>query len=218
MAKFHMTVEENVGYAKRMIVDSIWKEAHLEGINATFPQTQEIYDGRSVAGLSVEGTVAINNLKHAWFYLLESLNKPLTIDTLKSFNREIGSGIIRNSGEFRTFIAMISGCDYRPAVPSEKDAQDLIDEIDSLEGEMSGLVAFAKIAKMQLFPDGNKRTAQLVANKILIASGAGVLSVPIEEKQNLGMMLVDYYTGDDLNKFVDYLRETCLHGMVFENR
>lgn len=213
-----MTVEENVDYAKRMIVDSIWKEAHLEGIGATFPQTQEIYDGRSVAGLSVEGTVAINNLKHAWFYLLNTLNNPLTIDTLKSFNREIGSGIIRNSGEFRTFIAMISGCDYRPPVPNVNDAECLIDEIKSLDGETSGLVAFAKIAKMQLFPDGNKRTAQLVANKILIASGAGVFSVPIEEKQNFGMMLLDYYVSDDIDKFVDYLRETCLHGMVFEDQ
>ena len=214
-----MTIDENVDYAKRMIVDSIWKEAHLEGINATFPQTQEIYDGRSVAGLSVEGTVAINNLKHAWWFLLDTLKDPLSIETLKTLNREIGSGIIRNSGVFRTFVAMISGCDYRPPIPSAEGAQQLLEEIMSInDNEMRGLAAFAKIAKMQLFSDGNKRTAQLVANKILIGSGCGVFSVPVEEKQNFGTRLVDYYINDDLDNFIIYLCKSCLHGMVFEDR
>lgn len=36
-----MLVEDNVFHAKRNLVDSIWKEAHIEGVKATFPEIQE---------------------------------------------------------------------------------------------------------------------------------------------------------------------------------
>ena len=38
--RFNMTVEQNVFCAKRNIVDTIWKSAHLEGINVTYPETE----------------------------------------------------------------------------------------------------------------------------------------------------------------------------------
>jgi len=52
--KYAMTQEENIGLAKRDIADLIYKEANLEGIAVTYPQTQEIYDGRTVAGLTLQ--------------------------------------------------------------------------------------------------------------------------------------------------------------------
>ena len=48
--KFNMTQEENIFYAKRNLVDSIWKSANLEGIGITFPETQVIVDGMSKHG------------------------------------------------------------------------------------------------------------------------------------------------------------------------
>ena len=61
-----MTREENIFLAKRLIVDSIWKEARLEGIAVTFPETQVIYDNLVAnTNLSVDDIVAINNLKHS---------------------------------------------------------------------------------------------------------------------------------------------------------
>ena len=41
-----MLAVDNITYAKRCIVDLMWKEARLEGIAVTFPQTNEIYEGR----------------------------------------------------------------------------------------------------------------------------------------------------------------------------
>lgn len=219
MSKFNMTREESIFYAKRMIVDSIWKEANLEGIKATFPQTQEIYDGRTVAGLSVEGTVAINNLKHAWWFLLDTLDESLSDECLKQLNRKIGAGIIRNAGELRDFNVMISGNNYRPPVPDEKAISDCIEEIIKIEdAELRGLTAFSKIAKAQFFPDGNKRTAQLVANKILIEGGAGILSIPVDERANFGRHLINYYENDDIDDLISYLSKTSLHGIEYPEK
>ena len=51
--KYHLTREQNVFIAKRNIVDYIWKSANLEGIGVTYPETQAIYDGGVVNGLTV---------------------------------------------------------------------------------------------------------------------------------------------------------------------
>ena len=39
--KYNMTTEENVLYAKRNIVDSIWKSANLEGISSHFQKHKQ---------------------------------------------------------------------------------------------------------------------------------------------------------------------------------
>lgn len=48
--KYNMTIADNMFYAKRNIVDSIYSEARLEGIAVTYPDTREIYEGRAVCG------------------------------------------------------------------------------------------------------------------------------------------------------------------------
>lgn len=77
--RYNMTVEDNIFYAKRNIIDSIWKEANVEGIAVTFPDTREIFEGRTVPGMSVNDTVAINNLKHAWQFIFDTIDVPVDL-------------------------------------------------------------------------------------------------------------------------------------------
>jgi len=48
------------------------KSANLEGIGVTYQETQAIYDGGIVNGLTVNNIIAINNLKYAWSFILEN--------------------------------------------------------------------------------------------------------------------------------------------------
>ena len=68
--KFNLTREQNVFVAKRNIVDYIWKSANLEGIGVTYPETQAIYDGGVVNGLTVDKIIAINNLNVLILYIV----------------------------------------------------------------------------------------------------------------------------------------------------
>lgn len=77
-----LSVEDNIFLAKRNLVDSIWKEARLEGIAVTYPQTSDVMDGRVVPGLSLEDNLALNNLKQAWRYVLDEPH-PIDFDALK---------------------------------------------------------------------------------------------------------------------------------------
>ena len=43
-----------------------------------------------------------------------------------------------------------------------------------------------------MFLDGNKRTAMLAGNAEMIASGCGIISVPIEKQRDFTMLLIKY--------------------------
>lgn len=48
------------------MVESIYRSANIEGIAMTFPETQAICDGMSVAGHSVDDVDAVSDLNRAW--------------------------------------------------------------------------------------------------------------------------------------------------------
>ena len=78
--KFTMTREQNIFLAKRNIVDYIYKSANLEGINVTFPETQAIFDGVGVEGVKVDDIIKINNLKRAWQFMIDTLDRLTDFD------------------------------------------------------------------------------------------------------------------------------------------
>ena len=89
--KYNMTIEQNIFLAKRNIVDSIWKSSHIEGIDITYPETKRLYDGGNVARLRLDEIQTINNLKHAWLFILNSIDNENNIELLKSINRSYWS-------------------------------------------------------------------------------------------------------------------------------
>lgn len=98
--KFHMTQEQNIFLAKRNMVDYIYKSAKLEGINITFPETQTIFQGVGIDGIHVEDIIKINNMKRAWRFLLETLDRLTDFDYLSRINMIIGSeGSIYGAGK-----------------------------------------------------------------------------------------------------------------------
>ena len=75
-AKFEMTREESIFAAKRNLIDYIWKSAKLEGLGVTYPDTEAIFNGMRAPNVKVSDIIAVNNLKHAWKFLLENLDVP----------------------------------------------------------------------------------------------------------------------------------------------
>lgn len=207
-----MLREDNVFYAKRNLVDSIWKEAHIEGINVTFPDTQEIVEGRSVSGLSVDEVFAINNLKHAWQFVFDTLDEPLDLDWICKLNYKIGEGgVVRYAGDLRTGIVGVAGSSYVPPRPDAQVISQNIEQLETIEDDVSRAMSFfSYIARAQMFNDGNKRTAQLAANKVLIEAGAGIFAIPIEKKREFGEKLVSFYETADNSALNAFLEEYCV--------
>lgn len=94
--KFNLTQEQNIFLAKRNIVDSLWKSANLEGIAITFPETQKIFDGGNIDHLRVDEIVTINNLKHAWQFILASINSNIDYNYISSIHSLVGSNLVES--------------------------------------------------------------------------------------------------------------------------
>lgn len=212
-------MEDNVEFAKRQIVDSIYKEARVEGINVTFPETQQIYDGFLVNSLSYEDTTKIINLKHAWFFVFDSLEYPFDLRYMRHINAIIETNLIRNAGVVRNISVRISGTDWIPEIPSPEKIDREINRIRQIENPTDrSLELMLSVMRGQYFEDGNKRTAQLVANHEMISNGCGIISVPVGLKAEFSSLLVDYYESDDSKRIKEFLYDSCISGFSREYR
>jgi Fic family protein len=215
-----MTKEENIFWAKRNIVDYIWKSANLEGIGVTYPDTQAIYNGMSVAGYSIEDINAVNDLKNAWHYLLDSIDDELNVAYIRKVHMLLGKFTVINAGSFRLDEVRIGGTDWVPEVPSEEKTKNDISAI--LNSEDSSLSIALDITlylmRAQLFYDGNKRIAMLIGNKLMIQAGNGIISVQQKDIKEFYRLLVNYYETNDKKQIKQFLRDSCIDGMEFHSR
>ena len=71
--KYNMTLEQNIFLAKRNLVDNIYSNARMEGLNITFLQTKAILEGVNVSELKIDDIQCILNLRDAWKYVINNI-------------------------------------------------------------------------------------------------------------------------------------------------
>lgn len=88
---------------------------------------------------------------------------------------------------------------------------EAIREIEQMQDvELKALKYFCYIARTQMFIDGNKRVAQLMANKVLIQNDIGIFQIPIEKLEEFKGMLIEFYeTGNDV-KMIGFMKKYCI--------
>ena len=70
-------VKLNIDFAKRNLVNTIYDQAILEGVTATFVETENIINGGKVNNMTSDDIMKIVNLKHAWEFILDENAKVL---------------------------------------------------------------------------------------------------------------------------------------------
>lgn len=214
--KYNMTQEQNIFLAKRNIVDSIYKSSHIEGIDITFPETQKIFDGGNVSKLRIDEIQTINNLKHAWLFVLNSINNKNDLNLLKSINSLVGSNLVDNAGNKRNYNVSIGGTDYKPEIPDEKKVEKYINDTISDSSKTitdRAITIMCYLMHTQFFNDGNKRTSMLFANKILIENGKGIISVPVDKDVEFGNKILEFYETNNNTKLKLFIYDECLDGI-----
>lgn len=214
--KYNMTQEQNIFLAKRNIVDSIYKSSHIEGIDITFPETQKIFDGGNVSKLRIDEIQTINNLKHAWLFVLNSINNKNDLNLLKSINSLVGSNLVDNAGNKRNYNVSIGGTDYKPEIPDEKKVEKYINDTISDSSKTitdRAITIMCYLMRTQFFNDGNKRTSMLFANKILIENGKGIISVSVDQDVEFGNKILEFYETNDNTKLKKFIYDECLDGI-----
>lgn len=208
--KFKMSQDENIFIAKRMLIDSVYKIANLEGINITFKQTIDILNDVNVDNIKPSEIGKVFSLRDAWHYIIENIKK---IDL--AFLEEVHQFVTKTEldyryvGTIRVDDVLISGTSWRPEIPIPKLLHtQLIDLLKIVLIELLSIMLW--IMRNQIFKDGNKRVAILIANKILIENGYGIISIPVELDGTFKSMLVNYYETNDMTSLKIWLYDNCI--------
>lgn len=216
--KYNLTREQNLFVAKRNIVDYIWKSANLEGIGVTYPETQAIYDGGIVNGLTVDDIIAINNLKYSWQFLLENDELDYNFNILCQLHKLTCDKLVLegNLGKIRTTPVNIGGTQWKPPFPIESQIKEeleiLLDQPEKTKTEVA-IEIMLWIMRRQMFIDGNKRVAMLFANKIMIDNGCGIITVSQENQPTFFEKLIKFYETGDNTDLKEWIYNTSIDGM-----
>lgn len=212
--KFHMTPEENLFLARKLLAESVYNTAKLEGVNTTFPETEAILNGVNVPGAKLDDIQVILNLRDAWRDVLADV-PTAKIDL--AFAKKINANVSRNEslawGTLRTGNIGISGTGHKPKVPDEEEAAAALKHILGSTAKSAterALDVALYIMHEQLFWDGNKRTANVMANAVLIQNGAGVLSVGTGNIAEFNRLLKQYYDTNDSQSLKEFLYTTAV--------
>ena len=206
-------VEQNIDFAKRHLVDTIYKQAILEGVATTFADTESIIEGGKVNNMTSEDIIKIVNLKHAWEFIL---NKSVILsDTnfalLCEINKMVEEGFYYTAGKVRNTPVTISGTTWKPDLPIESVIREELEEI--LSKELNDIDKAIELLlytmKKQVFIDGNKRTAVIFSNHYLISKGKGIIAIPAELAEEFKNLLIPYYEGKDEKKIKKFIKEKC---------
>jgi prophage maintenance system killer protein len=119
--------------------------------------------------------------------------------------------MFRYAGEIRTIQVQIGGTSWEPEMPHVGMLIKDIEEIEHIEDvELKALKYFCFIARTQMFIDGNKRVAQLMANKVLVAENTGIFQIPVERIEEFKTLLISFYESGVDTDIIAYMKEYCI--------
>ena len=216
--KYHLTKEQNIFLAKKVLVSNIYNSARLEGINITYPDTKTILEGVNVPSLKLDEINCILNLRDAWNFTLSNIDSDVTLDFICKVNSLVSRNESLEWGVLRTGKIGINGVDYIPDIPEKEDVIINIETILKEENiTKRSLNLMLYLMRSQLFWDGNKRTAMIVANKLLVSNGGGIISVKEDDINEFNKLLTEYYNTGNKDKIISFLYDKCIFGLELNN-
>lgn len=216
--KYNLTLEQNIFLAKRNLVDNIYASARLEGLNITFPQIKTILEGINVPNLKIDEIQCVLNLRDAWKYLTNNIEKEFNLDFICRVNEHVSRNESIEWGVLRQGEVQISGTDYIPKIPKKETVKNEILQILKIENPTERSIEYMLYGmRNQLFWDGNKRTSTICANKIMIENGCGIIKVPDNKLEEITVLLSEFYTTNQKEQIKQFIYDNCIDGIVFEN-
>lgn len=165
--------------------------------------------------ISVDNMLKLKGLKDSWELVLNTIDEELTMDYIKKIHFQVCKGqSVEPLGEYRIKGVGITGTSWRPKLPSECDYEKELNEIKAIDNSIERCITlFCWIQRSQIFTDGNKRVANLIANKEMIKYGQGIIAVPVEKIGDYFTVLIDYYETSDNTDIKKWIYDNCLDGI-----
>lgn len=213
--KYNLTPEQSIFLAKKKWDENVYCGMKMENRAVTFPQTRTILNGVNVPNVLIDDIQAILNMRDAWKYLLNTVSEPVTLEYMCKLNEYIARNEALEWGKLRTGTVGISGTEYVPPIPKQEQIEQELDRILNTDTSATekALSAFVWGTRGQFFWDGNIRTSLTLANKILITSGSGILTITDKYMEQFNTLLLDYYNTGKSGELKKFLYENAIQGI-----
>ena len=212
---------------ERFVIELSWKSSKIEGNTYTLLDTELLLkEGIKAPGHTESEVMMILNHKKAFQYVLfvkEKYKKPnikLIEDIHRLLIEDLGA-----SFSLRSKQVGVTGSIYIPlSIPTQinEALNDLFNTIEKLENPYEkGLLALLGISYIQPFEDGNKRTARLFANAILLAYDCAPLSYRNVDEINYRESILVFYEKNSIvpmqKIFIDQYLFACKNYLQFHS-
>lgn len=190
-----------------LAIDLSWKSGEIEGNTYTLLETEALIKYKELAeGKKRDDAIMLLNHKDALDFLIEEPNylKPLTINRIE----DIHSLLIKNLGVERNIRKRgvgVGGTDYKPLSLEQQIAevmQQMCDLVNTTNNVFEkALQLLLLLSYIQPFNDGNKRTARIISNAILMENSYCPLSYRSVKASDYKKAMLLFYEQNNITEF-----------------
>lgn len=202
-----LSKEEFNNEMERLAIDLSWKSSQIEGNTYTLLETELLLKEKQTASgrTKDEATMLLNHKEALDFILFQpSYINPLSISRIE----DIHSLLVKDlniSRNIRNNRVGISGTNYKPLdneFQIREALEDMCKLINSKENIFEkALLVLVLISYIQPFSDGNKRTARIISNAILINNNYCPISFRTIESIEYKKAMLVFYEQTNINLF-----------------
>ena len=192
---------------ERLAIDLSWKSSQIEGNTYSLLETEKLLkDKETASGKTKDEAVMLLNHKAALDFILENPDyvNPISVARIEDIHSLLieGLGIDRN---IRNRRVGISGTNYKPldnAFQIKEALEDMCVLINSRKNIFEkGLLALVLLSYIQPFSDGNKRTARIISNAILMHHHYCPLSFRTVDSLDYKKAMLVFYEQNNISVF-----------------
>ena len=206
----HLSEMSEIEYRKemeRLGIDLSWKSSQIEGNTYSLLETERLLKEKQTAsGKTKEEAVMLLNHKDALDFILDvpEYLKDLTVGRIEEIHAVLTKelGVERNIRHRRVGI---TGTNYTPLDNEFQIREALEDSVRLINGKSNifdkALLALILLSYIQAFTDGNKRTARIVSNGILIANGYCPISFRTVDSVDYKKAMLIFYEQNNIAAF-----------------
>jgi Fic family protein len=205
----HLSENEYKKEFERFAIDLSWKSSQIEGNTYSLLETERLLkEKETAAGKTKEEAIMLLNHKDALDFIIENPDylNPLEISKIEDIHSILVKelAVERNLRKRRVGI---SGTNYRPPDNEFQITEALQDACTLINNKKDvfekALLTLVLISYVQPFADGNKRTARIVGNAILINEKYCPLSFRTVDSIDYKKALLLFYEQNNISNFKD---------------
>jgi len=202
-----LTPQEYNKELERLAIDLSWKSSQIEGNTYSLLETERLLiDKETALGKGKDEAVMLLNHKEAIDFIVDNPDyiNPLAVSKIE----DIHSILIKELGVNRNIRIRrvgISGTNYKP-LDNEFQIREALTEMCDLVNHKDcifekAFLSLVLLSYIQAFADGNKRTARIVSNALLIAYQYCPISFRTVDSIEYKKAMLIFYEQNNINAF-----------------